>query len=116
MPFNYLVKIGYSTPLATYRCRWANNIKIAHEETGHEGKDTVVLVQAMEACGEEKKRLRAFFTSALDGDELSASKPGRLNPRERAPWLERNSRLGETYSRSVDLKESPGHAGRPPVA
>jgi hypothetical protein len=52
----------------------------------------------MEACAEEEIRLHAFLTSALDGDEWSASQPGRLNARERAP------RLRGTYSRSVCLK------------
>jgi len=34
--------------------------------------------------------LHAFVTSALDGDEWSASCPGRFTPRERAPgtrWI-----------------------------
>jgi hypothetical protein len=35
-------------------------------------------------------QLRAFLTSALDGDEWLASRLGRFNPRERAPgtrWM-----------------------------
>jgi hypothetical protein len=30
-------------------------------------------------------KLQAFLTSALDGDEWSASRAGRFNPREKAP-------------------------------
>jgi len=33
--------------------------------------------------------LHTFLTSALDGSELSASRPSRLNPGERAPVLTR---------------------------
>jgi hypothetical protein len=35
-------------------------------------------------------QLQAFFNLALDGGELSASRPGRFTPRERAPgthWI-----------------------------
>jgi len=41
---------------------------------------------AMKAyCGVEVW-LQAFLTSVVDGDEWSASSPGRFTPRERAPF------------------------------
>jgi hypothetical protein len=40
------------------------------------------------------------LTSALDGGEWSASRPGRFTPRERAPWCPLDRRLGGPQSRS----------------
>jgi hypothetical protein len=40
------------------------------------------------------------LTSALDGGEWSASRPGRFTPRERAPWYPLDRRLGGLQSRS----------------
>jgi hypothetical protein len=40
------------------------------------------------------------LTSALDGDEWSASRAGRFTPRERDPWYPLDTRLGRPQSRS----------------
>jgi hypothetical protein len=39
----------------------------------------------MKTYGEVEVYLHAFLSSALDGGEWSASRPGRFTPRERAP-------------------------------
>jgi hypothetical protein len=44
--------------------------------------------------------LHAFLTSALDGGEWSASRPGRFIPSERAPWYQLDRRLGGPQSPS----------------
>jgi hypothetical protein len=44
----------------------------------------------MEACGGVDIQINIFLTSALDGGEFSASRPGRFTPGERAPgthWI-----------------------------
>jgi hypothetical protein len=40
------------------------------------------------------------MTSALDGGEWSASRPGRFTPRKRAPQYPLDKKLGESQSRS----------------
>jgi hypothetical protein len=50
-------------------------------------------------------QLHAFLTSAVDGGEWSASRPGRFIPRERAPgtqWI-------GSWLRSFDSKNLVGH-------
>jgi hypothetical protein len=46
-------------------------------------------------------QLHAFLTSAVGGEEWSASLPGHFTPRERAPgpWYPLDKRLGEPHSR-----------------
>jgi hypothetical protein len=44
--------------------------------------------------------LRTFLTSALDGEEWSASRTGRFTPRGKSPWYQLYMRLGEPQSRS----------------
>jgi hypothetical protein len=44
--------------------------------------------------------LHASLTSALDGGELSPSRPGLFTPRERSPWYPLNRSLGGPRSRS----------------
>jgi len=44
--------------------------------------------------------LHAFLTSALDGGERSASRPGRFTPRERAPLYPLDRKLGGLQSSS----------------
>jgi hypothetical protein len=45
-------------------------------------------------------QLHAFLTSALDGGELSASRPGRFTSQGKSPWYPLDRRLGEPQSRS----------------
>jgi hypothetical protein len=42
----------------------------------------------------------AFLTSALDGGEWSASRPGRFTPQGKSPRYPLDRRLGESQSRS----------------
>jgi hypothetical protein len=44
--------------------------------------------------------LHAFLSSALDGGEWSALRPGRFTPREMAPCFPLNRRVGGPQSRS----------------
>jgi hypothetical protein len=55
-------------------------------------------------CGGEEYSSYSFLTSALDGGEWSASRPGRTLPWEKDPWYLFYRRLGGPQSRS-------GHRG-----
>ena len=44
--------------------------------------------------GEAEAELHSFLTSALDGGELSASRPGHFTPRNRAPCPLKRRRVG----------------------
>jgi hypothetical protein len=56
------------------------------------------------AWGERRYSSYSFLTSALDGGEWSASRPGRALPRGNDPWYPLYRRLGGSQSRS-------GHRG-----
>jgi len=44
--------------------------------------------------------LHAFLTSALHGDEWSASRPGRFTRTEKSPWYPSDRRMGGPQRRS----------------
>jgi hypothetical protein len=68
-------------------------------------KSKAVPLHAMEALGGERRYSSySFFTSALDGDEWSASRPGRALPPGKGPRYPLYRRLGGPQSRS-------GHRG-----
>jgi hypothetical protein len=48
----------------------------------------------MKTYGGVDEQLHAFLTSTLDEGKLSASRPGRFTPRERAPQYPLDRRLG----------------------
>jgi hypothetical protein len=48
------------------------------------------------------------LTSALDGGEWSASRPGRFTPQGKSPWYPWDRRLGGPQSRSERGDESQG--------
>jgi hypothetical protein len=60
-----------NTSYLTVECKWA---KMSICLTMH---------SATQMCGEVEIQLHAFFTSALDIDELSASRPGCFTPEQR---------------------------------
>jgi len=49
------------------------------------------------------------LTSALDGREWSASRPGRFTPREKHPWYPLDRRLGGPQSRYIHNFTKGGH-------
>jgi hypothetical protein len=86
---------GFLPPGYELLSYWLNVFIRAHALAGKkemwEGKSKFVLCffltehHAMEAYWGVEVKLHAFLTSALDGDEWSASRLGRFTPRERVP-------------------------------
>jgi hypothetical protein len=53
----------------------------------------------MKTYGGVDVQIQIFFTSAVDGGEWSASRPGRFTPKERTPPYTFDRRLGGPHSR-----------------
>jgi hypothetical protein len=68
------------------------------EGSGKQSK--AVPLHAMVALGERNYSSYSFLTSELDGDEWSASLPGRALPRGKDPQYPLYRRLGGPQSRS----------------